>query len=317
VIASPASAAAAGRGSSISNAKANDWLVVRQLTIVGPSGKHIRPDLVVFLNGLPVGVIELKDPTDESATLGAAVRQFERYKRTVPDFFVPNVALAVSDGLLTRIGSLTAGASRFMPWRPEHGGTPTLQALVEGLFAPERFLDYLQHCVVFEENERGDITKKIAGYHQFRAVRKARGECAGGAAADRTWLLRALTPALSQGEREMHFLGGGGVVWHTQGSGKSLTMLMLAGALIREPAMENPTIVMVTDRNDLDDQLFETFAGGRDLLRQKPVQAESKQHLKSCSIGRVAGSSLRRSISLRREPSPQTPLPGERGGRTV
>src|SRR5690625_1739034 len=256
---------------------ANDWLVVRQLTIVGPSGRPIRPDLVVFLNGLPVGVIELKDPADEAATLGSAVRQFERYKRTVPDLFAPNVALAVSDGLLTRIGSLTAGADRFMPWRPEHGGTPALQALVEGPFAPERFLDYLQHCIVFEEDERGDITKKIAGYHQFRAVRKARAS-----------VLESLQQPLRMVAEPSEMAGRGGVVWHTQGSGKSLTMLMLAGALIREPAMENPTIVMVTDRNDLDDQLFETFAGGRDLLRQMPVQAESREHLKEL-LDRASG----------------------------
>src|SRR5690625_1165888 len=256
---------------------ANDWLVVRQLTIVGPSGRPLRPDLVVCLTGLPVGVVELKDPADEAATLGSAVRQFERYKRTVPDLFAPNVALAVSDGLLTRIGSLTAGADRFMPWRPEHGGTPSLQALVEGLFAPERFLDYLQHCIVFEEDERGDITKKIAGYHQFRAVRKARAS-----------VLESLQQPLRMVAEPSEMAGRGGVVWHTQGSGKSLTMLMLAGALIREPAMENPTIVMVTDRNDLDDQLFETFAGGRDLLRQMPVQAESREHLKEL-LDRASG----------------------------
>src|SRR5690606_1493143 len=259
---------------------ANDWLVVRQLTVVGPSGKHIRPDLVIFLNGLPVSIIELKDPADESATLGAAVDQFRRYMRTAPDLFIPNVVLAVSDGLNTRIGSLTAGRSRFMPWRPEEGGRPTLHALVEGLFAPDRFLDYLQHCVVFEENERGDIAKKIAGYHQFRAVRKARES-----------VLNALKrPVRYRMVAEPHepFSGRGGVIWHTQGSGKSLTMLLLAGALIREPAMENPTIVMVTDRNDLDDQLFETFSQGRALVRQKPIQADSRDHLKDL-LDRASG----------------------------
>ena len=244
----------------------NDLLVVRQLTAAGPSGKWIRPDLTVFVNGIPIAVIELKDPADEQADLNSAVRQFQRYKDTArgaPDFFVPNLLLVVSDGLLTRVGSLTAGTSRFMPWRPVDGGEPTLEALIKGLFQPAVLLDYLKSCVAFEEDERGEIAKKIAGYHQFRALRQARA-C----------VLSHLKP---DGD------GRGGVIWHTQGSGKSLTMLMLAGALIREPAMRNPTIVMVTDRNDLDDQLFGTFAaGGRSggLLRQEPVQAESREHLR-------------------------------------
>ncbi len=257
------------------NPGANDLLVVRQLTVTGASGKVIRPDLTVFLNGLPIAVIELKDPTDTQADLGVAIDQLDRYLQTAPDLFVPNLALVVSDGMLTRVGSITSGRSRFMPWRPiddrEGGGAPTMEALIRGLFEPRTLVDYLRTCVTFEEDERGEIAKKIAGYHQFRAVRKARAS-----------VLARLKPPSGTGD------GRGGVIWHTQGSGKSLTMLMLAGALIREPRMTNPTVVMITDRNDLDDQLFDTFAAGRALLRQDPVQAASREHLKAL-LDRAAG----------------------------
>lgn len=249
----------------------NDLLVVRQLTVSGPSGKIIRPDLTVFLNGLPIAVIELKDPTSAQADLGVAIDQLDRYMQTAPDLFIPNLALIVSDGMLTRVGSITSTRSRFMPWRPQEGGQPTLEALIRGLFNPHVLIDYLRTCVVFEEDERGDIAKKIGGYHQFRAVRKTRQS-----------VLDSLRPTTGDGD------GRGGVIWHTQGSGKSLTMLMLAGALIREPRMTNPTIVMITDRNDLDDQLFDTFAAGRALLRQDPIQAASRDHLKEL-LDRAAG----------------------------
>ena len=256
------------------NPAANDLLVVRQLSVAGASGKIIRPDLTVFLNGLPVAVIELKDPTNTEADLGVAIDQLDRYRQIAPDLFVPNLLLAVSDGMLTRVGSTTSGRSRFMPWRPLHddgGGAPTLEALIRGLFEPRALVDYLRTCVTFEEDERGEIAKKIAGYHQFRAVRKARAS-----------VLASLRPPSGEGD------GRGGVIWHTQGSGKSLTMLMLAGALIREPHLANPTVVMITDRNDLDDQLFDTFAAGRALLRQAPVQAESREQLKAL-LDRAAG----------------------------
>ena len=153
---------------------ANDLLVVRQLTVTGPLGTHIRPDLTVFLNGLPVAVIELKDPASTEADLGVAIEQLNRYKATAPDLFVPNLALVVSDGLLTRVGSITSDHSRFMPWRPAEGGAPTLDALIRGLFESRTLIDYLQTCVVFEEDERGEIAKKIAGYHH--SVRCARCE---------------------------------------------------------------------------------------------------------------------------------------------
>ena len=242
--------------------EANDLLVVRQLTISGPSETHFRPDLTVFLNGLPVVVIELKSPSDTGANLGVAIDQLGRYKETAPDLFVPNLAMVVSDGLLTRVGSITSDGGRFMPWRPAEGGAPTLEALIRGLFEPQTLVDYLRTCVFFEEDERGEIAKKIAGYHQFRAVRKMRES-----------VLDHLKPPSGKGD------GRGGVIWHTQGSGKSLTMLMLAGSLMREPRMANPTIVMITDRNDLDDQLFDTFAAGRALLGEAPVQAKSREHL--------------------------------------
>lgn len=249
----------------------NDLLVVRQLSVTGPSGKWIRPDLTVFLNGMPIAVIELKDPANTASDLDSAVRQLDRYKQVAPDFFVPNALLVVSDGLLTRVGSITSGPSRFMPWRPADGGQPTLEALIRGLFDPRLLLDYLRSCVVFEEDERGEIIKKIAGYHQFRAVRKAKAS-----------VLASLKAPEGNGD------GRGGVIWHTQGSGKSLTMLMLAGALVRDPAMKNPTVVMITDRNDLDDQLFGTFAAGHALLRQKPDKADSRADLKRL-LDRAAG----------------------------
>ena len=228
------------------NPQANDLLVVRQLAVTGPSGALIRPDLTVFLNGMPVVVIELKSPASAEADLGRAVEQFDRYKQTAPDLFVPNLALVVSDGLLTRVGSVTSDRGRFMPWRPAEGGAPTLEGLIRGLFEPRTLVDYLRTCVIFDEDESGEIAKKIAGYHQFRAVRRTRAR-----------VLERLKLPSGEGD------GRGGVIWHTQGSGKSLTMLMLAGALIREPLMANPTVVMITDRNDLDDQLFDTFASGR------------------------------------------------------
>ncbi|WP_122882216.1 type I restriction endonuclease subunit R [Burkholderia pseudomallei] len=249
----------------------NDLIVVRQLSVTTPSRKVIRPDLTVFLNGLPVAVIELKDPTDPGAKLNAAIDQLGRYVQNAPDLFVPNLLLVASDGLLTRVGSITSGPSRFMPWRPAQGGQPTLEALIRGLFDPASLLYYLRSCIVFEEDERGEIAKKIAGYHQFRAVRKASES-----------ILANLKPSLGAGD------GRGGVVWHTQGSGKSLTMLMLAGVLVREPLLANPTIVVVTDRNDLDDQLFGTFAAGRALLRQAPVQAASRDDLKAL-LDRASG----------------------------
>jgi len=244
----------------------NDLLVVNQFTV--KCGNYTRrPDIVVFLNGLPIVVVELKDPTDEQADVWKAYRQLQDYKQHIPPLFVYNELLVISDGDTTRVGSLTAGSDRFSPWRSiedcRSPGRPVLEVLIKGLFEPERLLDYLRHCVTFEEDDRsGTIIKKVAGYHQFRAVREARAS-----------VKAALKPPAGEGD------GRGGVIWHTQGSGKSLTMLMLAGALVGDEQLANPTIVMVTDRNDLDGQLFGTFAAGRALLRQNPEQAESRKDL--------------------------------------
>ena len=252
----------------------NDFLVVRQLTVGGSNGKMIRPDLVLYVNGLPLVVIELKDPANAAATLDAAIDQFGRYKTIAPDLFAHNLLLIVSDGLLTRVGSITSSRQRFTPWRPAQGGQPTLEGLIRDLLNPATLLDYLRSCVVFEEDERGNVIKKVAGYHQFRAVRRARARVIG-----------AIKTCARNGDKAA---GKGGVVWHTQGSGKSITMLMLAGTLVRVAEMANPTLVIVTDRNDLDDQLFDTFAMGRALLRQDPVQADSREHLRQL-LDRASG----------------------------
>lgn len=266
----------------------NDWLVVRQMSVVGPTGKVVRPDVLVYLNGLAIAVIELKDPANPAADLNAAIDQLGRYKQAAADLFTANLLLVVSDGLLTRVGSLTAGRQRFSPWRPpvptagNRNSEPTLEALVTSLFEPAALLDYLRGCVVFEEDARGEVVKKIAGYHQFRAVRRARAQVLAAQAPPEA------PPASSDSQTAKPRGKRGGVVWHTQGSGKSLTMLMLGGALVRAAEMQNPTLVVVTDRNDLDDQLFNTFAMGRDLLRQEPVQAASKAHLKEL-LDRASG----------------------------
>ncbi len=251
---------------------ANDLLVVRQLTIKNGE-KTRRPDLVVFLNGLPVAVLELKDPANEDATLWTAYDQIQDYKATIPALFAFNEIIVISDGDQSRVGSLTADQDRFTPWRSikddRFPGEPTLENVITGLFRLDTLIDYLAHCIAFEEDERtGGIVKKIGGYHQFRAIRRAR---------ERVKL--ALKP---DGDAR------GGVVWHTQGSGKSLTMLMLSGALIGDEQLQNPTIVVVTDRNDLDGQLFGTFADGRALLRQTPEQAESREDL-AAKLNRASG----------------------------
>ena len=251
---------------------ANDFLVVRQLIVKNGENTR-RPDLVVYLNGLPVAVIELKDPSNEDTTLWTAYDQLQEYKAAIPALFTFNEILVISDGDQSRLGSLTSKKDRFTPWRSikddRFPGDPSLENVITGLFRPDSLADYFSHCVVFEEDARtGHIDKKIGGYHQFRAVRKVR---------DRIKL--ALKPG---GD------GRGGVVWHTQGSGKSLTMLMLSGTLVDDEQLQNPTIVIVTDRNDLDGQLFGTFAHGRALIRQDPEQAEDREDLVA-KLNRASG----------------------------
>ncbi len=267
----------------------NDWLAVNQFTVV--ENKHERrPDVVLFVNGLPLGVIELKNPADEDATIWTAWQQLQTYKAELPTLFSMNAALLASDGVEARIGTLTAGREWFKPWRTISGETladshmPELQVMLEGVCLPGRFLSLVRDFIVFEDDGSGALVKKMAGYHQFHAVRVAVTET-----------LRAAELELADeqissgfGRYESGRKPGGkpgdrriGVVWHTQGSGKSLTMAFYAGRIVREPAMANPTIVMLTDRNDLDDQLFGTFARCQDLLRQPPVQAESRADLRA------------------------------------
>ncbi|MEY2473756.1 MAG: type restriction enzyme subunit [Actinomycetota bacterium] len=244
------------------NPTANDFLAVRQLSLIAQTGKAIRPDVTLFMNGLPVVLIELKDPADFRASLGTAIEQIERYVDAAPGLFVPNLMLVASDGLLTRVGTITSLRDRFIPWRSFASGAPTLEVLIRELLQPASFVDYLQNCVVFDDDHRGEIAKKVAAHHQFRAMTKVRSQ--------------VVAHVRDIGDKPD---GRGGVVWHTQGSGKSLTMLMVAGALVREPRLRNPTIVVLTDRNDLDDQLFETFATGRALLGQEPESASSRTDL--------------------------------------
>jgi type I restriction enzyme R subunit len=266
---------------------ANDWLAVNQFTVV--ENKHTRrPDVVLFVNGLPLAVLELKNAANEDATIWSAFRQFQTYKAEIPALFATNAVLVVSDGIEARAGTLTAGREWFKPWRTISGEAvadahmPELQVVIEGLLAPRRFVDLIRDFVVFEDDGGGQIAKKMAGYHQFHAVQVAVGETLRAAE-----LARVDQVAEAGGRYEAGKKPGGkpgdrrvGVVWHTQGSGKSLTMAFYAGRIIREPAMENPTLVMLTDRNDLDDQLFGTFSRCKDLLRQPPVQAESRAHLR-------------------------------------
>jgi len=259
----------------------NDWLAVNQFTVV-ENRRERRADIVLFINGLPLAVIELKNVADENATIWTAFQQLQTYKADIPSLFTFNAALVVSDGLEARIGTLTAGREWFKPWRTIEGAEEAapdklqLQVLVEGALEPERFLALLRDFTVFEDDGGGIPVKKIAGYHQFHAVQVAVEETL---RASRTQRHKSPTEpdqpfGRSGGDRRI------GVVWHTQGSGKSLTMAFYAGRIIREPAMENPTIVVLTDRNDLDDQLFNTFAKCADLLRQSPVQAESRADLR-------------------------------------
>jgi type I restriction enzyme R subunit len=277
----------------------NDWLVVNQFTVI-EDRRNRRPDVVVFVNGLPLGVIELKNPADEKATIQHAFNQLQTYKTDIPGLFIYNELLVISDGLEARGGTLTSGWDRFMPWRTIDGkevaprGSVELEVLLKGIFDKRRFLDLVLNFVVFDD-DRATIAKKAAAYHQFHAVNKA-VECtlsACGIKADPGMLygrfpaheehnpFEVKEPSVAYGPGSEHFSSRRiGVIWHTQGSGKSLLMAFFAGKVIRHPAMENPTLLMITDRNDLDDQLFGTFSSCRDLLRQTPVQASSREHLK-------------------------------------
>ncbi|MFG0251373.1 MAG: type I restriction endonuclease subunit R, partial [Phycisphaerales bacterium JB038] len=266
--------------------EANDWLAVGQFT-VKENKRTRRPDVVLFLNGLPIGLIELKNAANEDATIWAAFRQLQTYKSELPTLFAHNELLVVSDGTESRVGTLTAGREWFKPWRPitgetlADGHTPELQVVIEGLLAPARVLAMIRDFIVFEDDGGGDLIKKMAGYHQFHAVLVAVGETLRAsearletAVAEPGRYGSAPQPGGKRGDQRV------GVVWHTQGSGKSLTMVFYAGRIVREPGMENPTLVVLTDRNDLDDQLFNTFSRCQDLLRQPPVQATDRDDRK-------------------------------------
>jgi len=265
----------------------NDWLAVNQFSVI-ENKRSRRPDVVLFVNGLPLGVLELKNAASENATIWSAYQQLQTYKAEIPSLFAANAVLIVSDGVEARVGTLTAGKEWFKPWRTITGETPAdthlpeLQVVAEGLLAPQRLLDLVRDFIVFEDDGSGQLAKKMAGYHQYHAVQAAVQETLRAAELARLPQAAEEHAAYESGSRPGGKPGDRrvGVVWHTQGSGKSLTMAFYSGRIIREPAMENPTLVVLTDRNDLDDQLFGTFSRCAELLRQPPVQAESRSHLR-------------------------------------
>ncbi len=251
----------------------NEWLAINQFSIKGAHHTR-RPDVILFVNGLPLVLLELKNPADEAADIWKAYDQIQTYKEQIPDVFQYNEVLVISDGSEARLGSLSSDAERFMQWRTIDGAMldplgqfNELETLIRGVLAPAYLLDYLRYFVLFEDD--GALIKKIAGYHQFHAVRAA--------------INQVVTASRPGGSHK------GGVVWHTQGSGKSITMTCFAARVMRETAMENPTIVVITDRNDLDGQLFGVFSLAQDLLREQPVQANTRQDLRAKLSNRPSG----------------------------
>ena len=251
----------------------NRFVAVNQFTILGTKQPR-RPDIICFINGIPFAVLELKSPTDENADIWDAFNQLQTYKEEISDLFVFIEALVVSDGVTARVGSLTANQERFLPWRTikNEDDKPALEweleTVIRGFFDRELFLDYIRFFVLFETDSEKTI-KKIAGYHQFHAVREA--------------VQATITAANPTGDKKA------GVVWHTQGSGKSISMCCYAGKLLQQPAMHNPTLLIVTDRNDLDGQLFETFSNAQELLKQTPVQANNRDELRQLLAERESG----------------------------
>lgn len=256
------------------NTQNNQYLVVNQYTIV-EKNQNKRPDLLLFVNGIPLVVIELKNATDENATMRKAFDQLQTYKTTIPSLFTYNAICIISDGMECKAGSLSAGYTRYMAWKTADGikeasrFSPQLDILLKGMMKPSTLLDLVRNFIVFEKSKKEDAktgitqietVKKLAAYHQYYAVNRA--------------VQSSIIASGTNGDKR------GGVVWHTQGSGKSLSMVFYSGKLITSPEMQNPTILVITDRNDLDDQLFETFANSKQLLRQEPVQAKNREHLK-------------------------------------
>src|SRR5690554_3691829 len=250
----------------------NEFKVINQYTII-ENNSNKRPDVILFVNGLPLVVMELKNAVDENATIRSAYKQIQTYKATIPSLFTYNSILVISDGTEAKAGSLSAGFTRFMSWKTSDGEReashliPEMETLINGMLNKKTVLDLIRHFIVFEKSKKEDLktgittietVKKIAAYHQYYAVNKA--------------VVSTIKASVEDGDRK------GGVVWHTQGSGKSLSMVFYSGKIVLN--LNNPTILVITDRNDLDDQLFDTFASSTQLLRQTPVQAENRQHLK-------------------------------------
>ncbi len=250
----------------------NDFLVANQFTVV-ENGVNKRPDVILFVNGIPLVVMELKNAADENATIRAAFQQIGTYKDTIPSLFTYNGFVVITDGHQAKAGAISSGYSRFMSWKTSDGKKEAshlvseLETLIKGMLNKDTLLDLIRHFIVFEKNKREDLktnltvietTKKLAAYHQYHAVNKA--------------VKSTIQASSEHGSRK------GGVVWHTQGSGKSLSMVFYAGKIVL--ALDNPTLLVITDRNDLDDQLFDTFAASKQLLRQEPVQASDRDHLK-------------------------------------
>ncbi len=279
--------------------EANEFLAVNQFT-VEEGHFNRRADVVVFINGLPLAVLELKNITDAQATIRHAFNQLQTYKVQIPSLFNTNALLVISDGHEARLGTITSDWERFMAWRTVTGkelvppGSLQLETLLKGVFARERLLDLIRNFIASEDDGH-KVVKKLAGYHQFHAVNKAVESTVRAAGFQRS---AAVPAASSSGVSPREGTPGGtpgklagadacatgdrraGVIWHTQGSGRSLSMVFYAGRIIQHPAMQNPTLVVLTDRNDLDGQLHDTFSACADLLRQKPVQAASREHLR-------------------------------------
>ena len=256
------------------NTSNNQFSVVNQYTII-ENNQNKRPDVLLFVNGLPLVVIELKNAASENANIKSAYQQIQTYKAIIPSLFTYNAICILSDGLECKAGSVSADLSRYMTWKTSDGikeasrFKPQLETLLKGMLQPATLLDLVRNFIVFEKSKKEDAktgliqiqtVKKLAAYHQYYAVNKA--------------VQSSVVASGINGDKR------GGVVWHTQGSGKSLSMVFYSGKLITSPEMRNPTIVVITDRNDLDDQLFDTFASSVQLLRQEPVQAENREHLK-------------------------------------
>src|SRR5258706_3938993 len=237
------------------SAERNEFLAINQFTII-EGNQNKRPDIILFINGLPLVVIELKNAVDENATIKTAFNQLQTYKQAIPSLFTYNELLIVSDGWDALCGTITSDWGRFMSWKTKDGKTtadtvtPQMEVMFNGMLNKQTLLDLIRHFVVFEKSKEKTL-KKVAAYHQYYAVNKA--------------VTTTQTAAAESGDRRA------GVVWHTQGSGKSLSMVFYTGKLVL--ALDNPTIVVLTDRNDLDDQLYETFFNCQQLLRQEPQQA--------------------------------------------